>query len=175
MARKNVFSQHTETYVDSNTGEVLECTDFKRGYIPIDNTEHFYMTFIEFLSPWYKLKPESAKVLLMWMCEHAEWDTGCVSLTTIKRKEVCDTLKLSPQTVSNCITALKNAKLIDGEKGEYRINPFLFWKGTRDKIRELLKDATIEATFKIVPKSKVKEQQVENGLEPIEMKNFENE
>ncbi len=82
---------------------------------------------------------------------------------------------MSPQTVSNCITALKNAKLIDGEKGEYRINPFLFWKGTRDKRRELLKDATIEATFKIVPKSKVKEQQVENGLEPIEMKNFENE
>lgn len=69
---KRTFYQRDREYIDQSTGEVMEVTTYKEGYIPVKSTEHFIMTFIDFLTPWYNLKPETAKLVLMWMCEHAQ-------------------------------------------------------------------------------------------------------
>lgn len=39
---------------------------------------------------------------------------------------MCDKLNIAPQTLSNCLTSLKTSKMISGEKGEFKINPFIF-------------------------------------------------
>ena len=168
---KRTFYQRDREYIDQSTGEVMEVTTYKEGYIPVKSTEHFIMTFIDFLTPLYNLKPETAKLVLMWMCEHAQWDTGVVLLTTKTRKEMCDKLNIAPQTLSNCLTSLKTSKMISGEKGEFKINPFIFWKGTRDKRKELIKDAAIKATFEIVPVTEIESSNDEDKTK-IELNNF---
>lgn len=61
-------------------------------------------------------------------------------------------MDISQQTLSNCLAALKKSKLISGEKGEFRINPKIFWKGDAKSRKDLLKDKAIQITFGLVDK-----------------------
>lgn len=60
------------------------------------------------------------------MCQNAEFDTGKVSLTTQKRKDLCEKLQITPQTLSNALTSLKKSNLVHGKNGEFQINPQIF-------------------------------------------------
>lgn len=60
------------------------------------------------------------------MCQHAEFNTGRVSLTTADRKEITKTLDLSNNSITNYLKKLKDLKLISGENGSYTINPQIF-------------------------------------------------
>ena len=42
--------------------------------------------------------------------------------------------------------------MISGEKGEFRINPKIFWKGDAKSRKDLLKDKAIQITFGLVDK-----------------------
>lgn len=52
-------------YVDFETGEVRSQTIQNSFYEEIRSEEHFFMTYIDMLAPWFNLKPESAKAVLM--------------------------------------------------------------------------------------------------------------
>lgn len=117
----------------------IENNIFKNLSMPMIKikSEGFYMTFIDYISPLYNLKTDTAKSILSWMCVHAEFNTGIVKLTTSDRKEICTLLSISSNTLTNNITLLKKHKLITGEKGTFHINSEIFWKGdmqTRDKV-----------------------------------------
>lgn len=135
--------------VDSQTGEVVKI-DSARTFTKKITEDEFYMTFIDYISPLFGLKPESAKSLLVWMCQHAEFNTGRVSLTTADRKEITKTLDLSNNSITNYLKKLKDLKLISGENGSYTINPQIFWKGDLNIRRELLKTSEFQITFGIV-------------------------
>lgn len=134
--------------VDVNTGEIVEVETEKIFTRKIES-DAFYMTFINYVAPIFKLKSDVAKNLLVWLCNHAEYNTGKVELTTKKRVVVCSDLEISSNTLTNNLKKLKDLKLIEGEKGDFIINPQIFWKGdtaTRDK---LLRDNDIKVMFKI--------------------------
>lgn len=140
--------QSTETvFVDRETGEEIVNTTSKVFTEQVESTDHFFMTYIDFIAPWFNLKPEIAKTILIWLCKNAEFNTGKVSLTTQKRKDLATEIGITPQTLSNSLTALKKAKLIDGSNGEFQINPKIFWKGSQESRNALLKNATIVMTF----------------------------
>lgn len=40
-----------ENYIDSSTGEVIEQTSSKTYYERVKSEDHFFMTFIDFISP----------------------------------------------------------------------------------------------------------------------------
>ena len=146
MAKK--LRQSTETvFIDRETGEEITNTISKVFTEDVESTDHFFMTYIDFIAPWFNLKPEIAKTILMWLCKNAEFNTGKVSLTTQKRKDLANELGITPQTLSNSLTALKKSKLIDGNNGEFQINPKIFWKGSQESRNALLKNATIVMTF----------------------------
>jgi hypothetical protein len=52
-------------YVDFETGEVRSQTTQNSFYEEVRSEEHFFMTYIDMLAPWFNLKPESAKAVLM--------------------------------------------------------------------------------------------------------------
>lgn len=139
-------------YVDFETGEVRSQTTQNSFYEEVKSEEHFFMAYIDMLAPWFNLKPESAKAVLMWMNQHAEWNTGVVLIAQKTRLDICKELDISQQTLSNCLAALKKSKLISGEKGEFRINPKIFWKGDAKSRKDLLKDKAIQITFGLVDK-----------------------
>lgn len=138
---------HKET-VDTNTGEIVSYETTKTFTKKV-SAEKFYITYIEHVSPLYNLKSDTAKDILSWMCCHAEWNTGKVALTTNTRKELCNELTISPNTLTNNLAKLKQAKMISGEKGDFVINPQIFWKGDTKERDKILDIEEIRITFDI--------------------------
>lgn len=138
---------HTEK-VDTNTGEILEY-ETQKTYTRKIETESFYMTFIDYVAPLFNLKSDVAKNVLNWMCCHAEYNTGKVQLTTKQRDLICSELGLKSNSLSNHLKKLKDLKLINGEKGDFMINPEIFWKGDTNTRNKLLRDNEIKIIFKL--------------------------
>lgn len=107
------------------------------------------MTFIDYMNPVFGIKPAKAKFLLAWLCQHAEFNTGKISISALDRKQICKELDITNNCISNYLSTLKRLKLIDGEKGTFLINPKVFWKGELAARKNLLKDSKIQITFSI--------------------------
>ena len=143
------YQQVTQTQtVDVNTGEILEY-ETQKTYTRKIETESFYMTFIDYVAPLFNLKSDVAKNVLNWMCCHAEYNTGKVQLTTNQRDLACEELGMKSNSLSNHLKKLKDLKLIDGDRGDFIINPQIFWKGDTVTRNKLLADNEIKIMFKI--------------------------
>ena len=84
---------------------------------------------------------------------NAEFNTGKVFLTTGNRAILCKDLNISSNTLTNNLRKLKDANLISGDKGDFVINPQIFWKGDLSVRKKLLEDSEIQIKFEITPKS----------------------
>lgn len=146
MAKYNTVLQRE--VVNPDTGELVTIESSKTFTTKITE-DKFYMTFIDYMSPIFGIKPEAAKSLLAWMCSHAEYNTGKVSLSAADRKQICADLKISNNSITNYLRSLKDLKLIDGERGTFTINPSVFWKGELAARRKLLEDKDVRITFSI--------------------------
>lgn len=146
MAKYQQINQRE--YVDCETGEV-KTIEVEKTFTTKVNPDAFYMTFIDYISPIFKLKSDAAKTLLIWLCSHAEFNSGTVSISASDRKSICSELNITNSTISNNLKKLKELNLISGEGGTYTINPQIFWKGDLKERRNILKDENIKITFKI--------------------------
>lgn len=143
----NVVSKIVER-VDPETG-LVEVIETSKSFVTKVSGDEFYMTFVKFMSSFFKLNSINAVNILVWMCQHAEYNTGTVYLTTAGRKEIEESLGICKNTISNCLKSLKDLKLISGEKGIYIINPLVFWKGTLATRKKMLDDQELRITFEI--------------------------
>ena len=134
--------------VDVNTGEIIQY-ETQKTYTRKIESESFYMTFIDYIAPLFNLKSDAAKNVLNWMCCHAEYNTGKVQLTTNQRDLACEELGMKSNSLSNHLKKLKDLKLIDGDRGDFIINPQIFWKGDTVTRNKLLSDNEIKIMFKI--------------------------
>ena len=148
MARKILTQDIEKTVINSQTGEILQTTS-QRTFTTNIKSESFYMTFIDYIAPLYELKSNSLKNLLTYLCEHEEFNTGKVSLTTAARKVACDYLGISNNTLTNYLKKLKDSNLISGKDGEFIINPQIFWKGDTKSRAQILENEEIKITFNI--------------------------
>lgn len=146
MGKYNTFYQRE--VVNPETGELVTIESSKTFTTKIKE-DKFYITFIDYMNAFFKIKPEAAKSLLAWLCAHAEYNTGKVSISAADRKEIADTLKVSNNAITNYLRTLKKLKLINGEKGTFVINPQVFWKGELAARRNLLDSNEIRLTFSI--------------------------
>ena len=143
------FNTLTEKQViNPETGEIVTIETSKSFTTKITE-DQFYMTFVNFLSPIYDLKPERAKDLLIWMLQHAEFNTGIVNMPTAIRKQITEELKMANNSITNYLKTLKDKKLISGSNGVFTINRQIFWKGELAARKELLKNKNIQITFGI--------------------------
>lgn len=144
------FQKHIQRrLLDPETGEEKIIEDEKEWgeYLKEDS---FYTTFVKYIAPFYNLKSDTAKKLLVWLCEHAEYNTGKINLSAnLRQKILKDTGIKTNNTITNNLKILKNSKLISGEKGEFEINPQIFWKGELKIRREILKKEEFKIKFSI--------------------------
>lgn len=133
--------------IDRETGEVLTA-ELSKTFVKKVSEDNFYVTFIDYISSFFKLPPNAIKVLT-WMCKNAEFNTGKVTLASKTRDKLANETGISPTTITTNLSTLKKAKLISGERGEFIINPQIFWKGELKARREILKDANLRVTFSI--------------------------
>lgn len=150
MGKNKKWNQNTTVVEQLNpeTGE-KEVIATKKTWSSSFKKDKFYMTFIEFVSPWYELKSDTAKSLLAKMCELAEYNTGMVKLTTAVRQEICKSLSISPNTLTNNLSLLKSKNLIKGDKGDFIINAQIFWKGDAESREKLLNTPAFRVIFEL--------------------------
>lgn len=122
-----VFGPDDERIVDKKTGEVL--TVHKDVTVPATG-DNFFLVFLQNLGSLYKLKNAKEIHVLAKLCSMTVMNTGTVSLTTGRRKEISDELNMTQQNLSNILGKLKKNGLISGNDGEFTINPELMWKGS---------------------------------------------
>ena len=135
--------------VDVTTGEVVK-VDTQKTFTEKVSPESFYMTFIGYMSPLFNLHSDVARSILDWMCMKAEYNSGVVDLSASKRQKMCQDLSITSNQVTNNLKKLKELGLITGEKGEFTINPEIFWKGDTKTRQQVLEGKSLKVSFEIV-------------------------
>ena len=143
------FSQITvKEYKDPVTGELLSYESEKLFTQKIDK-DKFYITYIDFIAPFFQLKSAKAKDLLIWMCNNAEFNSGRVLMPAEIRAQITKELDMSANGITNNLKALKDLNLISGEKGVFTINPQIFWKGDEKARKAFMNEQEIKVKFSI--------------------------
>lgn len=146
MSKFNTLTERQ--IINPETGE-LTTIETSKTFTTKITEDQFYMTFINFVSPMFDLKPERAKDLLIWMLKHAEYNTGVVQMPAATRKQIVEELGMANNSITNYLKTLKDKKLISGSNGVFTINPKIFWKGELAARKQLLKDKNIQIIFGI--------------------------
>lgn len=138
--------------VDVTTGELVK-VDTQKTFTEKISPDNFYMTFIGYMSPLFNLHSDVARSILDWMCMRAEYNSGVVALSTSKRQKMCSDLSITSNQVTNNLKKLKELGLITGEKGEFTINPEIFWKGDTKTRQQVLEGKSLKVSFELVEES----------------------
>lgn len=137
--------------IDPETGEETTIEDSKIFSEKIKE-DSFYMTFIKYAYPLMSLKSESAQNLLIWLCNHAEYNTGRISISAGDRMQILKDCNIrNNNTITNNLKTLKDKGLIEGGHGIFFINPAVFWKGDLDTRRKILQNSKLNIKFEIEP------------------------
>lgn len=95
------------------------------------------------------IKKSARQKILQWLLNAAN-DEGQVSLPAAKRQKMCSDLSITSNQVTNNLKKLKELGLITGEKGEFTINPEIFWKGNTKTRQQVLKGKSLKVSFELV-------------------------
>lgn len=123
---------------------------FTRDYqkvVEIDTaSDPFYITFLNCVGWMYNIRGNVALNVMASLMEQAEFNTGIVSLSPASRRRIKESVGISDSALSRALNVLVERKAIaktqypdkeTGElresKGEYIINPEMFWKGDLKK------------------------------------------
>lgn len=146
---KRITQTTQKEIVDINTGELVK-VDTQKTFTEKVNSEKFYMTFLDYIAPLYKLRSEVARRILDWMCENAGFNTGTVILSTSERQQMCKDLDLTGNQVTNNLKKLKDLNLITGEKGTFTLNPEIFWKGDAQTRKQVLEGKSLKISYELI-------------------------
>lgn len=134
---KRMTSTKVTQIVDKKTGE-LHAVETEKNFTVKVETERFYMCFFEKMGSFYGIKHLSDMKLIVCMCELAEFNTGVVHMTKKTREHIVFKTGISLSNISRNLKRLLATNLITEEKGDYTINPEVFWKGETKIRREVL-------------------------------------
>lgn len=151
MARyQNVMSRE---YIDKETGQATQI-ELVKSFSYKCTEDSFVMMFYEYLRGTIDLKSFKAFQVLIELVNLADWNTGEVTLSPVKRKRICEILNISRCNLSTHLKALTNCGLIIGKQSDYKINPQIFWKGELNKRKEIIsgKEFYVEFGFRNVSK-----------------------
>lgn len=138
-------------FVDKETGEVLQYESKKVCKKKV-NSENFYMVFFDYFKNFNSLRRSAVNNnVLNELCKRAEFNTGIVNMSQKIRDAICTEFGISKTQLSNSLKALREDDLISLDRGEYKVNPQIFWKGDqRIRKEELLKNKKLQVTYEIV-------------------------
>lgn len=146
---KGFVSSTTQSVIDENGFERVR-TQTKQ-FVYKTEEDSFYNVFLDYVHWMYNIRSAITLKVLLWMLENAEFNSGKVMLTIGARAELREFLDISAQALSRalqellCNGAISRCYTVDkktGEqkerKGEYIINPQMFWKGELKTRRKLI-------------------------------------
>ncbi len=150
MSRKFISNSTDENLrvIDKETGEIIEerNTTTKTSVIPL-NGKSFYLTFFENVGKLANITNGKERGILDYLMEFCEYNNNLVNVTPYLKDRICKRLDINPQTFANSISKLKKNEIMfsvhneEGkiQKGTYRLNPELVWKGSLKENAKYLK------------------------------------
>lgn len=149
---KGFIKSSERTFFDENGQMQVQTT--QKEFKFKSEEDKFYMVFIDFVKWMYNITSVNSLKLLPKLMEIAEFDTGVVTISTGIRAQFMKELGLSQATFTRAINDLLENEAMQkmyleetnedtGEvtktelKGQYVINPEMFWKGDLKKRKEL--------------------------------------
>lgn len=111
--------------------------EWKRYSLKV-NKENFFMTYIETISSLWGLNNANDRKVLDCLCSFADYNTGIAFISYNRRKDIESRLNITSQQISNSLNNLKKNGIIVGDRGEYAINPNLFWRGNDEERLKML-------------------------------------
>lgn len=146
-----------ETVTRGSSGEAVTT---QKTYSVKTETDGFFMTFLENMSGLLQIKNATDHRVMIVMNGMAEFNTGRVLLTPSVRLKTIEKLDLDSQTFSNSLGRLKKAGLLEGDRGIYTINPLVFWRGTTDDRKKLLREKGMEIRIIFQPSTEFDKNEV---------------
>lgn len=136
MANNTIIQRNT--IVDCSTGEVIKDTQEVTKVGQKESEPAFVKLYLNDIAKLYDLAPYEYNIL-MCLFKIAEYNTGLLELTPHrKRTEIIEPLGIKTQTLKNALTSLKSKGIIFSvERGTYRFNPNVIFKGDWTSNREL--------------------------------------
>lgn len=149
MKRRVVATTH-ESWLDQSTGEYREL-DTKK-VVELDTvSDPFYITFLKYVGWMYDIRGNVALNVMAKLMEMAEFNTGIVNLSPTLRRRIMEDVGIGNSALSRALAVLESkraiAKTVDIDektnkeitnRGEYFINPEMFWKGDLSKRSKLI-------------------------------------
>lgn len=127
-------------------GEVVTET-VSKSWTVNKNSTPFFATYLNSIAWMYEIKSMMAIKVLYKLIERSSFNVGEVSLSVKDRAEICSELDTNTAVISRALRQLLDLNVISGEKGKYKINPEIFWKGDYKTREQLLKaNCTITIT-----------------------------
>lgn len=133
---KQVVHEQTTEVIDTHTGEIVK-ESISKTFTVRKDVEPFFLTYSKYMSVLYNLTSFSAVKILWKFLEYSEYNTAIVFITTQRKKEIIEELGISLSIYNKSLVVLKNAGIISGERGTYKINAEIHWKGdykTRERL-----------------------------------------
>lgn len=152
---KHFIRSSERTITDENGVQRVQTVD--KEYVFKSEEDPFYMVFVDFVKWMYNITSVGSLKLLPRLLEEAEFNTGNLSLSPGKRDAIQKELKMSKSTFTRALNDLidngaifrtyiipvdeETGELLESEKkeakGEYIVNPEMFWKGALKERRGL--------------------------------------
>lgn len=157
MAKSKFKTETTVSRKQNPDTKAWEEVETKKIHkIKIKPEDEFYMVYIKYMSPYYQLKYADDMKVLAKLCEWAEFEKGTVYLTAGRRHEIIETLGIHNSNISKSLNRLIDAKHISGSRGEFIINPVVFWKGSKASRMDLMRKEGIQVIFNFVLEHDIK-------------------
>ncbi len=152
---KGFIKSSERTYTDENGIQRVQTIEKEFHYK--SEEDPFYMVFIDFVKWMYNITSVGSLKLLPKLLEIAEFNSGKISLSPGKRDEIQKELQMSKSTFTRALNDLiennaifktystpideETGEILESEKkeikGEYLVNPEMFWKGSLKDRAEL--------------------------------------
>lgn len=143
--KKCLVKKNEMSIVDPNTGEIqghINTVEVVPG-----NSEPFFLTYSKEIMALYGKSIFNATTKVFWkLLEFAEYNTGYVYMTSVRRNEIMDVCQISRPSYDRAVRELVEAGIITKDGNTYCIDSNMFWKGDRHT-RERLKEAKMKISF----------------------------
>jgi hypothetical protein len=129
----------TITVTDHNTGETNTTVEEKTFRVKSKNNKNpFYLMYPEFIDNLLKIKQHTDVKVYLKLVLIVQKETNLLSITDGKRKVITEELSISNSQLSTSFKNLKELKLLEGEKGEFRLLGYPVFKGYAEQRNSLM-------------------------------------
>jgi DNA-binding Lrp family transcriptional regulator len=134
--KKLVSRRYTKT-TSKTVGQTTQIEEVKFS-VAREATE-FIMIFPESIKVIHKLNTTDLSILY-YLAFLSDYNSTIIKMDSTDRKEMMDSLGITPQHLSRCLAKLKELGFIYGERGRYELNPYFVWKGSLKSRYKIIKE-----------------------------------